>query len=327
MSTLTPRLDKLDKNYLINGGMDFFQRSTASVAIGGSFAYQTADRWQVGYNSGGGITSQTSQRSTIVPDSDVKYSIRLSANAPSSAGSLLLRQRIEAANARDLVNKTISLSFYVRSESCSQMTLDINVPTAEDNFTSTTAVGTTITKTLTVSTSWQLVTFENITIPITAAAGLEIRIGLQNFTVTGSIKDHYITKAMLAVSTKASTFCRAGGYISTELLLCQRYYQKSYAVNVNPGTATDSGRYAVSYVSANRPYVTIPILEKRVVPTVVIYNAVTGATGSMRLESGADVTAGVDLSIFGTGAISVFQGTGSGDGRGGYFHYTADSEI
>lgn len=323
MSTLTPRLDKLDKNYLINGGMDFFQRSTASVAIGGSFAYQTADRWQVGYNSGGGITSQTSQRSTIVPDSDVKYSIRLSANAPSSAGSLLLRQRIEAANARDLVNKTISLSFYVRSESCSQMTLDINVPTAEDNFTSTTAVGTTITKTLTVSTSWQLVTFENIAIPISAAAGLEIRVGLQNFTVTGSIKDHYITKAMLAVSTKASTFCRAGKTIGEELAYCQRYFE------IVTGTIIGSG-FSLTTTTASGlwPF----IVCKRVAPAISTsggtfrYNNGTNNYNATTVTPIASNTVIAAITLSGMSGISSGNIPGSFDinGSGSLF---ADAEI
>lgn len=228
MANLTPRLDKLDKNYFINGAMDFFQRSTASVTIGASIGFQTCDRFSVGYNTGGGITSQTTGRSTVVPDVNTQYSLRMSANAPTSAGSLVWRQRIESKDSIDLAGKNISISFWVRSESASRATVNISIPTALDNYTSIVAVGTTLTQTLTVGTTWQLVTFENIAIPASANLGLQVAFGLDTFSITGSIKDHYVTNLMLNNNSSANIdFARAGRNVAEELQLCQRYFCKS----------------------------------------------------------------------------------------------------
>jgi len=260
MSTLTPRIDKIDKNYLINGAFDFFQRNTGSVTIGGGFSYQTADRWAIGYNAGGGITSQTSARSATVPNGSVKYSIKLSANAPTSAGNMLIRQRIEAANARELSGQIVNLSVWVRSESASQVRLDVSTPTVEDNFTSTTLVSNTF-KTVTVGTSWQLVTFEDITIPAAANMGLQITLSVENFTITGLIKDHYMSQVMLNVGDKVADFARAGVSIAGELQLCQRYYE--YNPNQIAIYLAGSG---TGYTGISYPYK----VTKRATPTLVV---------------------------------------------------------
>src|SRR5690348_2064259 len=47
MSTLTPRVDKIDKNYLINGNFDFWQRIAGSdLTVTTNRAYG-ADRWML----------------------------------------------------------------------------------------------------------------------------------------------------------------------------------------------------------------------------------------------------------------------------------------
>lgn len=286
MSSLTPRIDRIDKNYLINGGFDFFQRNTGSVTIGGGYSYQTADRWAIGYNAP--LVSQSSGRSTIVPDNSVKYSLRLSANAPgASPGNLLIRQRIEAANSIELAGQSVSVSLWVRCESASEVRIYLQTPTAEDNYTSVTGIVISgHTKTVTVGTSWQLLTWEGISIPTSANLGLEIIVEFKNFTVTGLIKDHFVTKVMLNVGNKASDFARAGRNIGQELALCQRYYEKSTDLDVIPSFSFGgSFGTGLMYQSASgaipTPCTVYFKVAKRALPTVNIYNTNSGAIANM----------------------------------------------
>jgi hypothetical protein len=77
-------------------------------------------------------------------------------------------------------------------------------------------------------------------------------------------------------------------------MLCQRYYEKSYNIDVAPGTVTGVGKVAVpaSGTSNNRA-VMLNIrfkVTKRATPSLAIYSPATGASGKLRDEtSGADV--------------------------------------
>lgn len=87
-----------------------------------------------------------------------------------------------------------------------------------------------------------------------------------------------------------------------ELLLCERYYAKTYAVDVAPGTASIfSGMYAAP--EATTSYMTQPSwlypTEMRVQPTVTIYSTETGTSAKFR-----NVSAGVDVNAQQLGTAS-----------------------
>lgn len=96
-----------------------------------------------------------------------------------------------------------------------------------------------------------------------------------------------------------------GGFIATswynksfedELMACQRYYEKSYDYAIAPGTAanfsgclsTVSAGNAIGNVQGTVSY----RANKRVTPTITLYNPFSGATGSMRRSDNASVAAG-----------------------------------
>ena len=117
-----------------------------------------------------------------------------------------------------------------------------------------------------------------------------------------------------------------------ELRLCMRYYEKSYNYGVVPGSAGTSG--AVNYQGAiffttahNNHHQEIQYKErKRAVPTLVIYNTHTGATGSNYSHHDNQSTTHSDTWANGENGTRVsFAGTG--DGERTEFHYTAESEI
>jgi hypothetical protein len=127
----------------------------------------------------------------------------------------------------------------------------------------------------------------------------------------------------------ATGFQRAGKSFQQELSMCQRYFEKSYSFSVVAGTSTDNGRFAVVQTSGNRPYLTIPFkVEKRVIPTIIIYNTATGAINTLRTETGLDVGVGIDVVTLGTTALNLYQAAGANSNTAGaYGHYTADSRL
>lgn len=251
MSTAT-RIDRLEKNYLINGAMDFNQRyGTTLTNMSSSVAYFT-DRWLSRF-SGTFTGTPTTQQELISPINTAQYSLNMRGNA-STAGSLYeMRQRIEAVNAKELVDAgTLSVSGWFFSNSATTINMRIFYANSADNFASVTEftpVGGG--QTITLGT-YTLFKWENITVPAGAVNGIELRFEFNNMSVTGSAQTHRATAIMLNAGTKAATFTRNGRTIGDELLACARYCQ------VNAGGTTASIGFGHNQ-SANTFRVTFPL--------------------------------------------------------------------
>ena len=109
-----------NKNLLINGGMNIFQRSTSQASIT-SGAYYTADRWHTALTTAG---TWTQSRSTDVPSNQgFGYSLKMDCTtADASLGAsdvLAVLQRFEGQNLQHLLKgtssaKALTLSFWVK---------------------------------------------------------------------------------------------------------------------------------------------------------------------------------------------------------------------
>ena len=140
----------------------------------------------------------------------------------------------------------------------------------------------------------------------------------------------YITGVQLEKGSTATSFdYRPYG---TELALCQRYYSKSYNIDVVPGTANafNGGSCGVSAGTAIGTFVSdfsFPV-EMRATPTVTFYSANTGSTGVWR-----DGGAAADKTV----AVYLSQGTRTGNvynsavwsaiGSAAYGHWVASIEL
>ena len=124
-------------------------------------------------------------------------------------------------------------------------------------------------------------------------------------------------------------FCYSGKTIVQELQHCQRYYEKSYDININPGTVTFAGNVAwggnagttTALYTHSRPFA----VSKRVAPTITIYSPNTGAQGFIYSEGAplGDITVGV--SDIGQSSFRIWNNTATG-----YYphaHFTADAEL
>ncbi len=253
------------RNFLINGGMDIWQRSTSNATTG----YQTADRW---YNVVGGTT--TFSRDTSVPaNSNLQYSHKWTTGASSSFGQFY--QALEADTVRPLRGQTMVFSFWVRHTGTAftgVLNADVAYSNASDAYVSQTT-GVTISggTNITPTGTWTKYS-TTFTMPSDAVG---IKVGLVPTQVQASGVVVFFTGAQLEIGSVATSFTRAGGTLQGELAACQRYYWRWNAATqfatLGTGAALSS---TVACITAYHP-----------VPMRTIVSAIDGsANNTFRLQ-------------------------------------------
>ena len=226
------------KNFVINGGMDIWQRGT-SFALSSSLAY-TADRW-VNYSSTPTTVSQIASGLT-----GFQYALRVQRNSGSSATSYIPTvYNMESKNSYPLAGQTVTLSFWARaganySSTSNLLNIFLQSGTGTDQnqyngyYTGSTLP---VNTTLTLTTSWQRFTY-TCAIPSNST-----QVGFEAYytpTGTAGTNDYFdITGVQLEIAPQATPFSRAGGSIGGELALCQRYYYQMSGSNGTGGIAID----------------------------------------------------------------------------------------
>lgn len=331
--SLTPRLDRLEKNYIINGAFDYFQRATAATNLtANTFAYLTADRFQFTY-TGTMTGTPTSGRSTDVPSNGLSlYSHQFISRRNASTSFLRTQHRIEAANAREIAGSVVSLSVWVKPETATTLRLRMATPTVIDTFGTLNADAVNTTAAITNS-GWQQVKFENLSIPANANNGLMMQIDFESASGTdGANTNHYITQICLNKGSSAvNDFCRAGRDIGDELRLCQRYYQKSYLLEDAVPTASAYGIYLSTACDSAAEFKCQVLLPQymRATPTLTSYK-VDGTSGQIEYQRNGGATTAISPLVQGLGTNKFsWRGTGftAGDRVVLIGHYSLSSEL
>lgn len=316
------KADIASKNILINGGFTLFQRNGSSVNLSTTPTYVGADRFRLSY-SGTVTGTPTSTKSTDVPNNKTRNSLKLISQRNASDSSVICAQRVESLNASESVGEVVSKSGWCKSPTATSVTLIIRVPTLQDNYTSS-YVAHTQTVSVVADNTWQLFKFEAITLP-DVSNGFEVEISLNSPVGTDAAPvEHLLSQLKLNHGYKASGFSRAGRNVQEEILLCQRYYEKSSSLDV----AVTAGETLTSHyflqLSGGQAFAVAFKAIKRAIP-VCQYVSTSGAVGSMRNESSSVDTAQTPQRVSQTG-FSMYNGTGAG-GVIWAFHWYADSEI
>jgi hypothetical protein len=192
------------RNVIINGGFDIWQRGTTGFAT--TDGTYTADRWR-----------HTSNGLTITRDTDVPSGFRYSAKLVGT-GDNSFAQRIEAATASKLALKQVVFSCWAkRTSGTGALDVRFYYPSAEDNFTTNTQIGSTIILSSLPSSSWTYYT-ATITLPSNVSTGLMMLINNVGASTT------FITGVQLEQNLQATPFEQRP--IGVELGLCQRYYER-----------------------------------------------------------------------------------------------------
>ena len=258
------------KNRIINGGMNTDQRNAAAsqtFTAAAALAY-SVDRWY-GYCTGANVTGQQIAGGTTPTVTQNRYRF----TGAASVTAVGFGQRIEQKNSYDLAGSTCTLSADLGiSATLTTVTWTAYyATTTADTFGSLASPTVTSIATGTFTVGATVANFSaNISIPAAATTGIQIlfTVGALTAGLTWTIGNVQLEKGSTATSFDFRAY-------STELAMCQRYYESSYP----SGTAVGAGSMQ-SYSVCDTVYsaggtLTGTILwkvTKRANPTVVFYN-------------------------------------------------------
>jgi hypothetical protein len=337
------------KNRIINGGMVLDQRNAGASVTGNDNVYGV-DRFRVQVSQSSKFTMQQNAGS-VTPPTGFRNYLGITSSAATSVGSsdyFILQQRIEGFNTADLMwgttnAKTITLSFWVRSSLTGTFGGSLQNDSQDRSYP--------FTYTISVADTWE---YKTITIAgdtsgtwlTTNGMGIKVVWGLgvgstfsgtagawnsnNNFSATGATSvvgtngaTFYITGVQLEVGTQATSF--EYRQFGTELTLCQRYFERSYNIGTAIGTFGAGFSSTTLQNSTEGPSGVIFKVTKRTGPTMVMYNAVSGATGAMyRVSDAASVATTFDQ--IGTNQIGIVRPS-SASANSYYLHWTASAEL
>lgn len=226
-------------NYLINGGMDIWQRGTSFTTTNDGYM---ADRWYLNKNG----TCNVSQISSGLP-SGVTYGMQL--DATTSSDFNYIYQALERDTVTSLRGKTMTFSAYILMDAGMRALTD-PFELVVDYSTSTDAVSS---QTVSVAVSpldmadYETWALASVTFAVPAdAVGLRVGIEPPVTSVTTTAASYSITKLQLEEGPYATPFRRHGPGIQAELAACQRYYvrfssQSATGVDYIPSSGTYTG--------------------------------------------------------------------------------------
>lgn len=299
-------------NRIINGGMVIDQRNAgASVTPSTLYNTYTLDRWNTVYSVGSKFSVQQNAGSVTPPTGFQNYLgvTSLSAYTPGSAEQYTLVQNIEGYNVADLGwgasgAATVTLSFWVRSSLTGTFggVLGNSAANRTYPFTYTiSAANTWEQKTLTVTGdttgTWLKTNGIGMQVIFSLGAGSTYlgtagswsggtytgATGQTNMVATNGAT-FYITGVQLEAGTVASPFERRD--YGRELMMCQRYYEKSYEQGTVAGSGTYTGAFFAGQPAAGVFTGQRFLVVKRATPTVTYYSPGTGVSGKVAGPSG-----------------------------------------
>jgi hypothetical protein len=327
------------RNLLINGNFDIWQRATSlPSAMGQRFC---TDRWLT--QSGGGTTNNVFQQTAAIGDtnftSNPRFYTRIGVTSGGASNSYAtFSQKIEGA--QRLSGKQAVLSFLCRSNTPKKLGVEIEVQYGSSGSpTDSFAQG----PLLDVGTA-----FRRYVVPIfipsltgkTIAGGNDATVlhfwldSGANYAARSSGLSYQtgwfeFAEVQLEYGSIATSFDPRP--IAQELVLCQRYFERSYDIGVPTGTRNANGAAVAymtgvasgQYIMGNMVYFKV---TKRATPLVTPYGFATGTPGMMTDGNGTD-TAAV-LNNVSSGSFFVYASTNNmTTSPNTSAHWAADAEF
>ena len=320
-STITKLLN--GKNRIINGAMSIDQRNGGAAqtfTAGAALAY-AVDRWY-GYCTGANATGQR-----VAGASRSRYRYQFTGAA--SVSAIGFGHRIEAAHSYDLNSQTATLSVDLANSLLSTVSWAAYYANSSDAFGSLASPTRTAIASGTFTVNSTVSRYSTpITIPAAATTGIEIvfSVGAQT-SGTWTIGD-----VQLEYGSVSTDFERRPDV--TELQLCQRYYEKSFAVATKPaqnvGAGTGEFDFMAGKAGAAAEFGTVRyrVPKRAAATTLTLYNP-AAANAQVRDETAAaDCSAAATASSTDQGfRITATGNAGTAVGNILGVHWTAEAEV
>lgn len=324
------------RNKLINGDFSVWQRGT-SLPSGTERRY-CADRWAVDSVGSTCAVSRQALAAGTIPG-DPEFFLRTTVASVAGASNLAVHtQRIE--DVRTLAGKTAVLSFWAKADAAKNIAIELEQHFGSGGSAPVSAIGAQL---VALTTAWAKY---SVRVSVPAVTGKTIGAGsnldLLFWFDAGST--HAARAAGLGQQSGTFDIARVqleeGDVVTPfeqrpaqiELALCQRYFEKSYDVDVPPGTAYDLGAY--SSIAKNPAWLFTPNVtfrvSKRAAPIITLYSNATGAAGKVHnLTTTTDlaVSLGSALGPSENGFQAFFGLTTLTTDNQYVFHWAADAEL
>ena len=330
------------KNRIINGDMAISQRGTTFASPTNAYSL---DRWVWQSSSDGAVT--VTQSSDVPANNEFQNSLRVAVTTADTSITTAqfagVGQTIEGYNIRDLIGRTFTVSFWVRSTKTGTHCIEMQNNSADRCYIAEYTIiasntweykTISITGGLTTSGTWIYTTGLGLYLRFVLAVGPSYQstagswvtglvIGTSNQVncLDSTANIFAITGVQLEVGSQATEFEHRP--FGTELALCQRYYQKSYDVTTAPGSNVQAGRqYFVlggSATSLNKGCTVRFPTVMRASPSITIIHESSGATGVF--SSGATAS----VITVGTTAFVGYAATSTTVDE--FAHWTASAEL
>jgi hypothetical protein len=339
------------KNRIINGAMVIDQRNAgAAVTTSGSYV---VDRWFFNNVSDGTLSVQ---QSTDVPSgSGFKYSLKMTATVGDAtigaAQYCNIQHRIEGYNFADMGfgasgASSVTLSFWVKATVAGNYSVALYnsaenriYPQQFSVLVSNTWEQKSVTIAGDTSGTWLTTNGTGLQITFYPALGSNF-LGSTGWNAGGTFG---VTGQSNAIASNANIFAITGVQLEkgstatsfdyrpygTELALCQRYFERSYNIGTATGTALVGGIVGFNTPLATASDIPTNILfkvTKRDTPTMTVYNAVSGASGTAYRTSDAAAITVSSLNYIGTNGVGMFT-LASGSANNYLIQFTASSEL
>lgn len=303
------------KNAIINGDMRIAQRGTSLTGIASGDSPYTLDRWQIGVVNSAAVVT-VSQETDVPTEQGFYNSLQIAVTTEDASVAandrVWFRQWIEGFNSNRLLGKTCTFSFWLKSNKTGVMSIRFSDKVGTRSYVSDITIA---------DTEWNKysITFvmddSSGTWGHTNDSGMQVMWSLMGGSDTTTSNTDVWQNASYISSTSADNFMDStsntilitgvqlelGNTVtefeflnySAQLQQCQRYYEKSYHLNISPGTASTFNGCAIfrSGVGGQGWQEGLRCdfkVTKRTNPTVVWYSVNTGNAGYVYKNSVGD---------------------------------------
>jgi hypothetical protein len=345
------------RNRIINGDMRIDQRNAgASVTASTTTARTyTLDRWHYYVTQASKFTVQRNAGS-VTPPSGFDYYLGVtssSAYSITASDQFVIAHLVEGFNSSDFdfgkaSAKSITLSFWVRSSLTGTFGGALNNSSFNRTYAFSYSISSANTweqKTITVpgdtSGTWVADNGVGIAISFGLGCGTSASATAGSWGTSGAVS---ATGATSVVGTNGATFYITGVQLETgsvatpferrsygqELALCSRYFQKSYATGVVPGTVTSGNRgndFLYLMGGSTSPHINLKFNpEMRDTPNATTYSTQNANTTGKLTASTTDYNASTNAAVNSSKNYLIFA-TGVSAAADCYVAWTASAEL